>query len=173
MAKKLCICKICGKKFDRNAEQAVIAGPRRYAHQACFPEGELVPMEKEEPNPDAEDLKKLKDYINDVYKDKANWAMITKQIKDFKNKGYTYNAMLKSLIYFYDVKKNSIEGSNGGIGIIEFCSEAAKQYYLAIWMAQQASEDKSLQIEVKEVTIRPPRGQRIKVKLLEWDIDEE
>ena len=59
MAKKMCICKICGKQFDRNAEQAVIAGPRRYAHQKWLQTGELVPME----NPIDPELDKLNNYI--------------------------------------------------------------------------------------------------------------
>ena len=62
MAKHMVKCKICGCSFDTNTEQAVIAGPRRYAHQACMPEGELVPMEKS--SADDPDLIALKEYIS-------------------------------------------------------------------------------------------------------------
>ena len=38
------ICSICGKKFDRDREQSVKTGARRYAHYKCEPTGELVPL---------------------------------------------------------------------------------------------------------------------------------
>ena len=86
-------CSICGQIFNRDLVQAVRSGARRYAHQSCLPPGELVPLvekkikQKQEEDPD---LKQLKDYINKLYGDKANWSLITRQIKEFKTK-YNYN----------------------------------------------------------------------------------
>ena len=48
------ICSICGKRFDRDKVQAVKSSARRYAHQSCCPQGEIVPL----PQVD-EDLQKL------------------------------------------------------------------------------------------------------------------
>lgn len=172
MAKKMCKCAICGIQFDRNAIQAVRHGARRYAHRDCFPEGELVPMEKsttEDP-----DLITLKNYIERIYGTKANWALINKQIKKFhlENK-YSYSGILKSLIYFYEVKHNSVDGSNGGIGIVEYTYDQAYQYYLAIFMAQQNNEDKTLVTKVKEFIIKPPHQRGTKNSLLDWAEDED
>ena len=172
MAKHMVKCKICGCSFDTNTEQAVIAGPRRYAHQACMPEGELVPMEKS--SADDPDLIAVKEYISKIYKEKANWALINKQIKKFhKENKYSYSGMLKSLVYFYEVKHNSIDGSNGGIGIIEYTYDQAYQYYLAIFLAQQHTEDKTLITKVKEFIIKPPQKRGAKNKLLDWTNEDE
>ena len=54
------ICSVCGARFDRDKEQAVKTGARRYAHYKCSPNSELVPLPQKEEDPD---LTKLKDYI--------------------------------------------------------------------------------------------------------------
>lgn len=41
-----CICPICKEKFNRDIIQSVKYGARRYAHQTCYPEGEIVPLPK-------------------------------------------------------------------------------------------------------------------------------
>lgn len=167
MAKKMCICKICGKQFDRNAEQAVIAGPRRYAHQKCFPTGELVPME----NPIDPELDKLNNYIINLLGKDYNAARVKKQIKDFKEQGMSYSGMLKSLIYFYEVKGNSKEKANGGIGIVPFVYKDAYNYYYDLFMAQQRNENKKPFIErVREIIIKPPKVEK-PIKL--FDLDKE
>ena len=163
----MCICKICGKQFDRNAEQAVIAGPRRYAHQKCLPTGELVPME----NPIDPELDKLNNYIINLLGKDYNAARVKKQIKDFKEQGMSYSGMLKSLIYFYEVKGNSKEKANGGIGIVPFVYKDAYNYYYDLFMAQQRNENKKPFIErVREIIIKPPKVEK-PVKL--FDLDKE
>ena len=163
----MCICKICGKQFDRNAEQAVIAGPRRYAHQKCLPTGELVPME----NPIDPELDKLNNYIINLLGKDYNAARVKKQIKDFKEQGMSYSGILKSLIYFYEVKGNSKEKANGGIGIVPFVYKDAYNYYYDLFMAQQRNENKKPFIErVREIIIKPPKVEK-PVKL--FDLDKE
>lgn len=167
MAVKYCICAICNKKFDRNSIQATKFNARRYAHKECYPSGELVPMEK--PASEDPDLIALKSYIERIYGTKANWALINKQIKKFHSENkYSYSGILKSLIYFYEVKHNSVDGSNGGIGIVEYTYDQAYQYYLAIFMAQQNNEDKTLVTKVKEFIIKPPHQRGTKNSLLDW-----
>ena len=167
----ICKCAICGEQFDRDKIQAVKHGARRYSHYTCEPDGELVPLEiKPQEDPD---LKKLKDYISLKYGNKANWALINKQIKDFhENKKYSYSGMLKSLIYFLEVKHNTLEKSNGGIGIVEYTYNDAYQYYLDIFMAQQKS-DVEFHPVVKEYKIPIPKARGIKNKLLDWSINDE
>ena len=160
-------CVHCGKQFDRNAEQAVIAGPRRYAHQKCLPTGELVPME----NPIDPELDKLNNYIINLLGKDYNAARVKKQIKDFKEQGMSYSGMLKSLIYFYEVKGNSKEKANGGIGIVPFVYKDAYNYYYDLFMAQQRNENKKPFIErVREIIIKPPKVEK-PIKL--FDLDKE
>lgn len=109
------ICAICGKRFDRDSVQAVKHGARRYSHYACEPNGELVPLVKKEKDPD---LVKLEDYIKQKFGNNANWAAINKQIKTYTEQNdYSFSGILKSLVWFYDIKSNSIEKSNGTIGM--------------------------------------------------------
>lgn len=154
------ICSICGKRFDRDREQSVKTGARRYAHYECNPTGELIPL-PEKIDDSNSDLAKLKNYINNKYGNKAKWPLIMKQIKDFtQNKNYTLSGILKSLIWFYDIKGNSVEGSNGGIGICEFCYQDAFNYYYNLFLAQNQNENKNIQEitnKVKEITIPLPK----------------
>lgn len=170
MAKKICKCAICSVEFDRNSIQAVKYGARRYAHQSCYPEGELVPME----NAMDPELANLKAYIDNLYGDKANHALINKQIKKFHEEEHmSYNSICKSLMYFYEIQRNPIEKANGGIGIVPFVEQDARNYYLALYMAQQATEGKSLTSTVREITIKPPKMKGTKSRLLEWEIEDE
>lgn len=150
-------CAICGQSFNRDKIQAVKYGARRYAHIDCYPEGEKVPIEVKTEDPD---LTKLKEYINQKYGKSANWALINKQIKTFTTENnYSLSGILKSLIYFYDIKHNSVEQSNGGIGIVPFCYQAAFDYYYSLYIAQQQNETKDVQqitSKVREIAIPLP-----------------
>lgn len=172
MAKKICKCAVCSIEFDRNAIQAVKYNGRRYAHQTCFPEGELVPMEAGA-DPDLTDLK---EYINTLFGNKANNALINKQIKTYhETNGMSYGSIKKTLQYFYEVEHNPIDCSkgNGGIGIVPFCEVKAKNYFLSLFYAQQANEDKVFTSVVKEYTIKPPTMKGTKHRLLEWELEDE
>lgn len=183
MAAKIMVkCAVCQQQFDRNNEPAVkhTLG-RRYAHQSCFPQGELVPVEdttskratvkevlaKPEPEqePDSEDYVKLKDYINALLGSNANWGLIVKQIKSYKEKGYTYSGMLKTLVYVYDIQKNDISKAKG-IGIIPISYQDANRYYYSIWLANQKNKKvmEEAPIETEEVIIKIPSPQPYKRK---------
>lgn len=172
MAKHIVKCAVCGEQFDTNAIQAVKHGARRYAHYTCFQEGELVPL-----GPESDpDLIKLKDYITTLFGDNANWAMINKQIKKYKEEqNYSYSGMLKSLVYFFDVKHNPKDKANNAIGIIPFVYNDAYNYYFSLFMAQQATQDKTLNTTIKEIKIKPPQMRGTKQQFFdlgEWDDEE-
>ena len=163
MAKHLVKCAICGEQFDTNLIQAVRHGARRYAHYSCYPSGELVPL-GEEADPE---LQKLKDYIDKLFGDKVNWALVQKQIKKYKEENnYSYSGMLKSLIYFYEIKGNpkDPEKGQGGIGIVPFCYQDAYNYYYSLFIAQNNNKDKTLVTKIKEIFIKPPRMRGTKQK---------
>lgn len=154
----LVTCTICGKRFDRDRVQAVKTGARRYAHYECAPDKELVPLPKNEEDPD---LTKLKDYINQLFGKEANWAMINKQIKTYTTENqYSYSGILKSLVYFYEVKGNSIDKANGALGIVPFVYQQAYNYYYSLFIAQSQNEQKDVQkitSKVKEIIIPLPK----------------
>lgn len=150
------ICSVCGKRFDRDKIQAVKHGARRYSHYTCEPSGEIVPLPERDP-----DLVKLEDYIQKLLGDDYNKARVNKQIKTFQEEyNYSLSGILKSLVYFFEVKGNSTEKANGGIGIVPFVYKDAYNYYYDLFVAQQQNNHKdivTMTSKVKEVVIPPPR----------------
>ena len=117
---------------------------------------------------------KLKEYITKTYGDSANWALITKQIKKFQEEyHYSISGILKSLIFFYDIKHNPLEKSQGGIGIVPYCYQDAYNYYYALYMAQNNNKDKTIQNNIKEIVIRPPKKRRTMKKLFNLGEEDE
>lgn len=147
-------CKICGVKFDRDKEEAVPAGNRRYAHAKCT-DGEYEPSQEEV------DAASLHEYLKALFKDDYNYVSLEREIKRYReNYNYTLSGILKTLIYWYDLKGNSKELSEGRIGIVPYVYEDAKKYYYALWVANQTNMDKDLSIykvpNIMEVHIKKP-----------------
>jgi hypothetical protein len=165
-------CTVCGESFDRDKVQAVRSGARRYAHYTCLPEGELVPL----PNAVVDqDLVDLENYIKNLLGDDYNPARVKKQIKDYKNEyNYSYSGMLKALIWFYEVKGNSIEKANGGIGILPFVYQDAYNYYYSLYLAQLVNEEKDVnqyKTKVREIVIKSPSVAEKPIRLFDLGED--
>lgn len=152
MAKAMVKCLYCGEKFDRNSEPNVKIG-RRYAHKKCYEaqSDETLKAEK--------DKHDFFEYIKEIYGSDYNFVSISKQAESYiKQYNFTYSGMLKSLKWFYEVKGNSKESSNGRIGIIPYIYEDAKRYYYNLYLAQQRNKDiTEYRLEVKEIMIASPR----------------
>ena len=91
------------------------------------------------------------------------------------DKAKTLPEIRKALVYFFEIKGNSIEKANGGIGIVPYVYQQAYNYYLALWQAQQKNQDKIIVDyipKVKEVTIPKPQ-RKIKKQNLFTFLDEE
>lgn len=101
---------------------------------------------------------------------------IRKQINQYINEyHYSYSGILKSLTYFYEIKGNSLDKANGGIGIVPYVYKNAYNYYFAIWEAQQKNEGKVIEEykpKVKEVVIPIPKRKVRKRRLFAF-LDEE
>ena len=68
-----------------------------------------------------EDLRRLEEYIINKYEIEFVYPSIRKQINEYKEQyGYTYSGIHKALVYFYDIKKNSIAKSRNRIGIVPY-----------------------------------------------------
>ena len=165
-----CVCPKCKERFNRDIIQAVVVSARRYGHATCYPDNkDFVPL-GEEGDPD---LIKLREYIKNLYGEKnVRWQLINRQIKQYKNdNGYSYSGMLKSLIYFYEIKGNSMEKSNG-VGIIPYVYQDAYTYYYNLFMAQEANKNKTLFTQTKDIIIKPPKMRGTKQQLFdfkEWE----
>lgn len=172
MAKHLVKCKYCGEKFDANIEPFVKPSSNRYAHQQChdnflaeqekIKQKQLEKAVKEEQKKKKEEpeRKDLYDYLDKLFKGTCDWARIGKTIKQFqKDYGYTYSGIKKALIYFYEVKGNSIEKANGNISIVPYVYKQAFDYYYSIWEAKQKNENKQIEEYLpkeKVIIINPP-----------------
>jgi hypothetical protein len=154
-------CPGCSLFFDRD-KIAFVQFKNRYWHKQCY---DSMTQQSAQ---DDRDLKVLEEYIVKLLKLDCMNARIKKQIKDMRSEyGFTYSGILKSLQYFYEVRNNSIEKANGGVGIVPYVYEDAKKYFYTIYMAQQQNVDKSAEQYVKKgkkIIIAPPER---KVKVVE------
>ena len=148
-------CVYCKQRFDRDKFPYVQVSARRYAHQECSLTEEQK-LSKEE-----QDKIDLENYILQLFKIDYIDAKIRKQIKQYREEyNYTYSGIRKALVYFYEVKGNSIEKANGGIGIVPYVYQDAYNYYYHIWMAKQTNEAKPIEQYVPQervITIPPPK----------------
>lgn len=163
-------CIYCKHKFDRDKYPYVTVSTRRYAHQECG----LTEDQKQLQT--IKDKEELEEYIKKLFKISYVDARIQKQIKQYVEEyNYTYSGIRKALTYFFEIKGNSIEKSNGGIGIVPYVYQNAYNYYLALWQAQQKNEHKVIVDyvpNVKEIVIPPPK-RNVKKRPLFSFLDEE
>lgn len=169
MAKKV-KCPHCLLTFDRETVPCVHI-KNRYLHLSCH-EAINSNITQEQ-----QDEKDLDNYIMTLFKTTYVDARVKKQIKSMMLKyGYGYSGILKTLVYWYEVKKNSIEKANGGIGIVPYVFEDAKKYFYAIFVAQEKNKDKDAQSFVRKgrtVTIISPKRTVKKMRLVDLDALEE
>lgn len=160
-AKKIVKCKYCGIQFDRNSEPFVEVGGRRYAHKKCA-EKFLEGISKEEL-----DYAELEKYIKKLLGENYLNAKVKKQIRDFRQEyNYTYSGMLKTLKWWYEIKRNNVEFAQGGIGIIPFVYNDALKYYYNLYLAHKANEKNEILIKTKEIEIESPKAEiETKIKL--------
>ena len=163
-------CVYCKKKFDRDKIPFVQVSAKRYAHKECS-EVENQRLFKEEADKIA-----LENYIIQLFKLEYVTPRIRKQLNTYQEQyGYTYSGMHKALIYFYEIKGNSTEKANGGVGIIPYVYQDAYNYYYSLWEAKQANKDKEIEayVPVEEVVRIPVPQRKLKQRKLFTFLDEE
>lgn len=113
-------CYYCNKEVDRTLGFGYRQLPnKRWAHDNC------AESHAKKENPDNEIHKKMKELLGDGYAK----AKVDKQIKEYKQEGKTSENILKTLEYWYDIKKSSVEQANGGIGIVGYIYKDALEYF--------------------------------------------
>lgn len=150
-------CVFCNERFDRDKVPCVAISQRRYAHTDCATAAEAGKSKEEH------DYDELVAYIKKLFDITQLSPKINKQIQVYHDENnFSYSGIHKSLVYFYEVKGNSIAKANGGIGIVPYVYDMAKQYYTAIWIANQQNKEKAQAIlpemvQTKTVVITIPR----------------
>ena len=154
MAKRMLKCYYCGEQFDANQVPYVQVNSRRYAHKTCADRA-LSSKSQEE-----QDYAVLEQYIKELFNIPALTPRIRKQISTYHSEhNYTYSGIYKTLKYWFEVRGNSIEKANGGIGIVGYTYTEAYRYWKALWDAQQQNNDVKIEdyiASTKEIHITPP-----------------
>ena len=164
-------CAICRERFDRDKYPAVLISSRRYAHATCA--GTLSPEDEQK----EKDRKALENYIIKLFNLEHMDGRITLQIQKYlqDHPDYTYSGIRRTLEYFYEVKKNSLDKANGGIGIVPWVYEEAKRYYYNQWLLSQKNAEKDIEQyvpKVREIIIQPPKRNPKKRRIFTF-LDEE
>lgn len=173
MAKALVKCLYCGQIFDRNDPNIPFEKIKnRYAHKCCVENQNALQVKEEK------DQEAFYSYCKKVFGNNFDFVRTKKLAEGYvKKNNYSWSGMLKTLIYFYEVKKNDSSKANGSIGIIPYAYQQAHDYYFSIWAAQQVNSDKKIEEyipEVIEIRIPPPEPKPLKRKLFSFlDISEE
>ena len=161
------VCIYCKEPMHRIKDKAVMIATGKYAHPKC------VEIESKR---ELTDKEKLERYIMKLFKVDFVPPRMQQQINKFAlDYNFSYSGMQKALTYFYEVKGNSIEKANGGIGIIPYIYKDAYNYYYSLWLAHQKNEAKQIDLyvpQVKEVIIAPPKRKAKKRPLFTF-LDEE
>lgn len=132
-------CVYCGQQFDRDTTPCCAINGRRYAHTDCVQQAQTKAQK------DEQDKAALENYIKNLFDIPELPKRVQQQIKIYvRDNQYTYSGILKALIYFYEVKKNSIERANGGIGIVPYIYEESRNYYYNLWLTNQSNQQKML-----------------------------
>lgn len=167
MAAHYVTCIYCKQRFNRDKEPFVQISARRYAHEECAKKHKVEQTQEEK------DLQALEQYIMKLLDEPYVNARVKKQIKDFqKDYNFTYSGMLKSLVWFYDVKGNPKDKANGGIGIIPYVYRDAYNYYYSLFLAKSSNENKDIEEYkpvIKEISIFSPRVKLKQHKLFNLD----
>lgn len=163
-------CLKCGETFDRDIIQAVRINGRRYGHAKCYPDNNnFVPLVEKK----ISEEQKIKNYAKSILKEQYVAARVNKQIKDFLAEGYTASGILKTLIYWYEIKHNDISKAMGGIGIVPYVYKQALDYYYNLYLAEMANVDKDIdEYRPKEIFISidlPKKEKELKL----WEDEDE
>ena len=158
-------CLYCKQSFDAQPQDEGIVWfkPRsnRYAHVLCGKQQDEYVKQEDK------DFDDLYQYVSKEQGKNFNFVQFKKVTDSWKKEyGYTYSGMLKSLLYFYEIKGNSKEKFKAGsIGIIPFCYTQAYQYYYNIYMAAQRAGmgnynrglKREVEIDAPAARIKPPK----------------
>lgn len=179
---KIVTCLVCGKTINRQTDEykQILGG---YAHKNCdikevdendgiiktirchYCDQPIIASQAERAYgknfhadclPLFEDRRELYRYICRLWGLKSVGPTIARQIKNFKDKGYTYKGMMYSLKYFFEIKQNNNDKYKGRetVGIIPYVYEDARKYYAEIVNRRNQIANDVLQQEKQKSEVR-------------------
>ena len=145
-------CPFCNNEVKE--EEAIFnTKTKRYYHPQCYD----ILLER----------KNLCDYICNLFGYKKPSVKAYQQMSSYYDRGVSYADMLLALKYFYEVKKGDISKSQGGIGIVPYILDEAKEFSTLeelkkkelIEKFERNAEEKKETLYIK-VTERPNRDKK-------------
>ena len=169
MAKAMVECRVCKQKFNR-LDPNLIEGVDwvkpvnlHYYHKKCY---EDFAKKKGQIGKDGIELEvddmvwkaAVEDYLKRDLKISIDYPRFNSQWKKYVEKdGRKPKGIYFTLKYFYDIRKNSPEKSEGGIGIVSWIYEEAAEYW-----GKRNQEDKGIIARLEE-QIKKDMAQKPKV----------
>lgn len=138
------VCALCGKKVDTTKDNFVYANgiPQ---HKKCPSVSTTTEAEKN----DLKALKKAIEWVCVKYDKPTNWSLISTQIKELKDLGYSYSDQLYGLKYLVDV-----DGEFYGYGRLK--------KFIAHAMEHKKKEEE-YEAKKKEEALKQEKPQQLKV----------
>lgn len=160
-------CMYCKKPINLLEDEYVQPFENLYAHKEC--------QDKEEQRPKS-DREQLEMYIANLYGEDFCPPRLQQQIIKFETeRGLTYSGMLKSLIYFYDIKNNPIPEYQS-VGIIPYIYDEAKEYYKKLYYASLYNSQRDIKSYIpkeQKISITQPHREAVHRRNLFTFLDEE
>lgn len=147
-------CRWCGEKFDTEKVEWTMPSRNQYYHTECWKmkqEPGSIRPNAEKDNASDEWRKVIFDFITRDLKGECNYARINQQLNEYKKKNpdWTYKGMFFALKWFYEIKHNSWDKSNGGVGILPYIYYDGTEY----WRKRENAEKgivKAIEQQIKE-----------------------
>lgn len=149
MATNKVTCRSCGGIIDKNKDfDWTMPKPRFYYHTDCY-------KQMQEENDCIQEIHlKAKEFLGSTY----SKTKVTRQIKKYTEDGHSPLEIYNALVYWYEIKKNSAEKANGGIGILEYIWDEVENYYT------KKADIKKHNLEVNEKDLFEPKVFTFRIK---------
>lgn len=135
----------------------------RYAHAECAAKlnvkGIVSKSEIEQSEKNLDEIQ-LKNYIDELWDKKADYPMITRQLKIYTGPKYkyTYKGIHHALQYYYEVTHHPISMDYKTIGIVPYVYNKAEEYYKKISEARTRNKKVGeIEKNIQEIHIPIPQ----------------
>ena len=127
-------CRICKEHFDRTKLKEnidwVMPSKNYYYHKSCYDSWIVNKDDVKAQLADEEFIEFIYAFLGRELKVSYDYLKCESQRKNFiKGKGFNNKGIYFALKYYYDVKGNSWEKSQGGIGIVPYVYYESREYW--------------------------------------------
>jgi len=158
--RKVRICEYCKQEIENN--QPSQPSGKKIFHASCYRKYETEKYEKDKT--ETERLKEIEDEVNDIFGLEDITPMLRRQIQKIfeENPKFTYNGVLHSIKYYYQVMGNEPD-TKYGLGFIPFIYKEAKEFYIMKnKVIDKLQKDGKFEQEIETYVYKPPKSNKNK-----------